>query len=190
MNPKAITQAQGRLDRARSAVEAMKAANNPAQVEDQWARFLLAAAGIYSKLLQGAKGNAKSETWFGQKTHERRTDPLLRYLHHARNSEEHGIEEITKRTSSHVKLHPGAAAFFRTDGKHIWDAVPWSGRVEFPHDKVRLVPIHDSRFPRDRFDPPETHLGQAVTDHSPAAVASLGLAYFEQMLLEASALLS
>jgi hypothetical protein len=78
----------------------LKETKDPAIIETLWENFLIAANGIYSKLERGAKTNGKSKAWYGRKKHERKNDPLLSYLHHARNAAEHGIQRITSRTST------------------------------------------------------------------------------------------
>jgi hypothetical protein len=94
MNADAIDQAKSRLSRAEKALAALSAAKAIEEAEAAWTDFLIAAATIYSKLEQGAKGSGRCEGWFGQKKKARKDDQLLRYLHFARNSNEHGIERV------------------------------------------------------------------------------------------------
>lgn len=63
----AVEQAKQRLLRAERSLRDLTEATTAQDAEDAWIDFLLAAANIYSKLEQGAKGNSKSEPWFGQK---------------------------------------------------------------------------------------------------------------------------
>ena len=97
MEPLAVELATARLERAKRALEEFEAAKSHKAAEAAWADFLLASSNIYSKLEQGAKGNGKSAGWFGRQKRMRADDPVMRYLHHARNSEEHGLELITER---------------------------------------------------------------------------------------------
>ena len=106
MHSRAIEQAEIRLDRVRASTETLCLAKSYKELEIAWIDFLSASSTIYSKLEQGAKGFGKSEAWFGRKKNERRTDELLRYNHHARNSEEHGIDEVIKRWDSHQYVAP------------------------------------------------------------------------------------
>jgi len=48
--------------------------------------------------------SSKSKVWWGNKLHERRTDPLLRYLWHARNADEHTLQRINQLQSAHAKV--------------------------------------------------------------------------------------
>jgi hypothetical protein len=88
MNPSAVLQAKQRLLKLEKALSALRSATTVEDAEEAWTDFLLAASTIYSKLEQGSKGYAKTEPWFGKKKKERKDDPLLRYLHYARNSDE------------------------------------------------------------------------------------------------------
>ena len=187
MNKQATAKAATKLERLTRSVEAMKTAESSEAIEDAWVDFLIAASTFYSTLEQGAKTNDKSKAWFGRKKHERRTDQLLRYLHHARNAEEHGIARITGRSNSKIFLKSkGAAVMLQSDGKN-WNVVSQTGDVEYPGDVVTLVRVQDIRF-GDWFDPPEQHLGQNLNDTSPPAIAELGAAYLGEMLSEAKAL--
>jgi hypothetical protein len=41
---------------------------------------------------------------YGRAKHERRNDPLLSYIHHARNADEHGIKDITRVAKGEGKI--------------------------------------------------------------------------------------
>lgn len=100
MDSEAVEQAKVRLQKAEKALQELQAATNYDGAESAWIDFLVAASTIYSKLQQGAKSNAKSRAWYASKKKERKEDPLLRYLHQARNSEEHGTERVVARGGS------------------------------------------------------------------------------------------
>ena len=107
MDPNAVEQAQVRLRKAEKALEALKEADGYEAAEDAWTDFLLAASTIYTKLEQGSKSNNRSSGWFSRKKKERKDDPLLKYLHRARNSDEHGIERIDERGGNKHDLMTG-----------------------------------------------------------------------------------
>jgi hypothetical protein len=96
MNRKAIEQARIQLTRAAESITALAASNRPAEIETHWSSFLSSAGRVFTKLEQGAKAAATTKSWFGTKVHQRRTDPLLCYLWHARNADEHAVLEITQ----------------------------------------------------------------------------------------------
>src|SRR6516165_1236564 len=90
-----LDSARERLRRAHSAFERLERATTNKDRETAWSDFLLASHAVYSKLEQGSKGCGKSQAWFGRKKHERKNDELLRYIHHARNIDDHGIMGTT-----------------------------------------------------------------------------------------------
>jgi hypothetical protein len=97
MDPAAVQHGQTRLRKAEKAIEALKSATDFESAEEGWSDFLQAPPGIYSKLAQGANVKGSSFGWYGRKKKERKDDPLLRYLHFARNADEHGIERVVSR---------------------------------------------------------------------------------------------
>jgi hypothetical protein len=106
MDSRALAAARTRLARAKNAVAGLDKATTVEEMHSGWWAFLLAADGIYSKLEQGAKGTSKSEPWFGKVKHLRKTDPLLLYIHQARNSDEHGIEDSSFTAVGTTSIHP------------------------------------------------------------------------------------
>lgn len=191
MNPAAIEQAKTRLQKAEKALADLNAAEYFDDAESAWSDFLLAASGIYSKLEQGAKGYAKSEPWFGAEKSLRKKDPLLRYIHFARNSDEHGIERVTDRSLANMNLkfnerHPMRAQ--RLD-KETEQPVGDPFDVVVAGPTIKLVRVSDTRF-GDFADPPETHLGRVVPFGSsfPHDVGKVALEYLRSMIARAEAL--
>lgn len=183
----ALVQATQRLEKARRAVAQMKAAKSYAAFEEAWSEFLIGGGGVYAKLETGAKANGTSNAWFGRKKHDRGEDALLRYLHHARNTEEHGLEGSTVEAA---QMQLGGQGFIE---KLVWrngqlEEFRASPGIEVRIDRrAMLVTVHDKRF-GDSFEPPQTHLDQPLTDASPQNVATLALAYLEGLVAEAAKL--
>lgn len=191
MKQAAIAHANARLAKARRALSEMNEAKSLDDAALAWSDFLIAASGVYSKLEQGAKGGGKSEGWFGRKKHERKADPLLQYVHQARNADEHGIEPITKAEPAGFSI--GGRGSYRLDGSYGSEAGLRITHIDGPPPivligrKLRLTTVRDSRH-GDTFDPPTAHLGVAIADPSPIGVAILALSYLEGLLTEAAQL--
>lgn len=165
-----------------------------------WWQFLLAAAGIYSKLEQGAKDYPQSTAWFGKRKRQRKVDPLLRYLHQARNAEEHGIRGSSYSVATRA-TNPGRGVKIvnNEEGELVRLEVPQDIPLGAPVAQlipagVRLVPVLDGRS-RQTFHPPREHLGIAIPvepplsrDH-PLTVARPALRYLEEMVEDAKKLL-
>jgi hypothetical protein len=168
MDSTAVEQAKSRLLKAEKSLDAMKAAKSVGDAEEAWTDFLLASSTIYSKLEQGAKGCSKSVPWFGRKKNERRSDPLLRYLHFARNSAEHGIERVAA-TSPPNWSYDGRPLGFNERVPIKWQRTddltrqPIGEQMDGVLAGPTLKPIrcHDRRF-NDFCDPPSTHLGNEI----------------------------
>lgn len=189
----AVEQAKVRLRRAGEAVQRLKVADSYEAEEDAWTDFLLACSAIYSKLEQGAKVRGKSSGWFGQKKKERKDDPLLRYLHFARNSDEHGIERIVERQLGSSVLRRPLKYKERVPMK----VVPIDQKTMLPtgdwHDAfapgahLLLVRVHDHRF-GDSCDPPTAHMGVTIDHRYPHTLAEAAMPYFDALVRDAESL--
>jgi hypothetical protein len=138
----------------------------------------------------------KSDNWFGKKKRERRDDPLLCYLHYARNADEHGVPSVTELDRQKIVFVEGdkpIAAIEEMVGnvgrfRHVADEPPDLKNVTemrvYP-DRARLIPVKD----RGKvYDQPNEHLGSAIEDNAPIFVAQLMVQYIEQMIAEAESL--
>jgi hypothetical protein len=196
MDAEAVEQARARLIKAEKALFALKTSTNFEEAEEAWSDFLLASSTIYSKLEQGAKSHGRSNPWYGGKKKLRKDDALLRFLHQARNSDEHGIERVAERGGNAVDL-TGKPLVFNEYREHVIDSVrdPQTGEVKAQHIKailhgpsLQMIRVHDRRH-GTFCDPPTHYLGQIiqVEDNSLIGVASLGLSHLTALIAEASA---
>jgi hypothetical protein len=194
-----IRQSVARLQKARGALTRLEAATTLDDSESAWADLLLSGNAIYSKLEQGSKANGKASAWFGRAKKARKDDPLLSYMHHARNSEEHGIEDITKRMEAgqatitiREPFDPSKLAGLQlnidTDGR---GRVLVSSSNEdvvstqmYERASIALVRVKDPRF-NDHFDPPYEHLGVKLPDQSPLTIATLFVAHLACLIDDA-----
>lgn len=198
MDAQAVEQAKGRLQRADKALQRLNAATNYDEAEEAWSDFLLAAAAIYSKLEQGSKSKGTSSGWFGRKKKERKDDPLLRFLHHARNSDEHGIERVAERGGNQHDISTGEQLKFNERREKlisIRDGMTGEIKVENMRallygPSLVMIRVHDRRF-GDYCDPPSEHMGKPIDldDNSLIGMASLGLAYLTSLIAEADKLI-
>ncbi len=195
MKQVAIEKAQLRIDRARQALQRIEASKQFDEFESAWGDFLSAIKSIHSIFEASSAKDPKAQGWYGRKVHERRKDPLLRYVHHARNAHEYGLEPVT----THV---PGGLGIgTRGEAVHVEYMGPardGSGRQEIvlrPVDgklptvrhvepQAVLVQVKDERF-GDTFDPPTEHLGKPLENRTPSEVAALALVYHEKLVEEA-----
>jgi hypothetical protein len=193
-----------RLEKAQDALKRLDAASTLDEAESAWSDLLLSGNAIYSKLEQGSKvSGGRASGWFGRAKKVRKDDPLLSYMHHARNSEEHGIEDITKRMKAGE-----ATVTIREPLNEPFDATKLYGlkltvdadsrghvRVSSSNEdlvstrmydkpSLALIRVLDPRY-NDYFDPPYEHLGIKLADQSPLAVGGLFVAYLARLIDEA-----
>jgi len=183
MNIKAILKASGKIERMREAYLKLTSCKKYQDIRMAWEDFILASGTFYSCLEQGAKVSPKSQSWFGKIKSERKKDNLLQYIHQARNAEEHGIVEISAPRNSFIELKSqGAMVELRSDGKGTWEVKHLSGRVNFPHDEIALLPVYNRGVP---YSPPTHHLGTELTSQHPKEISKLAIEYFERVMREA-----
>jgi hypothetical protein len=196
MKPEAVHQAYERFERASVAAVHLADADRPlGQPSIDWSNFVMVTNTVYTKLEQGSKGNKTREYWYSTKKHIRKKDPLLRYLHVARNSDEHSLELVSGIGMSGRSFHEGVTVAIDESRRNIKINFEDFPKPE-PGAKVAELMIAfypqtatDQRF-NDRFDPPGSNLGQPVADQTASGIVALALDYLEKMIAEARALLS
>jgi hypothetical protein len=184
MNRKAVDAARAEFNRARDNVEAL-ATLNPAtdfeEIQTRWAAFLSAADRMFNKLKEGSKASPQSTQWYGTKIHIRRNDPLLCYIWHARNADEHTLEIVTQNQPGRiVEVEPTPEerdTFERTRGDRP-AAFTGHAVLEITQPHVRLLDVMDRGV---RYSPP---LGCI----KPFNTGMLALSELEPFLFEAEAL--
>jgi hypothetical protein len=198
MDLQGVEQAKTKLRKAEKAFDALKAADSYETAEEAWSDFLQAASTIYSKLEQGSKSKGTSAGWYGRKKKERKDDQLLRYLHYARNSDEHGIERVAARGGNQRDAITNHPLKFNERREYTIAEVrdPKTGEVKHTNLKAWLygpslvmIRVHDRRF-NDHCDPPTEHLGNKIDldDNSLVGIAKLGVAYLKALVAEAESL--
>jgi hypothetical protein len=187
----AISQARARLDRAKAAQKDLVGARGFAEAEAAWTTFLISANAIYAKLEQGAKGCGKSTPWFGRMKNERKKDDLLRYLHFARNTEEHSIAPGTTQGGENYSFDGRQLEF----GEVItFDATIVDGNTGQPKGPSRpaailgpnivLVRVRNEKFD-DFCDPPYFHKGDRLDHMHPSYIADLAILYLIELIEQA-----
>lgn len=192
MNPVGLAKAGKRLERAKLAFVQVQQARDWTDFEPAWSDFLLASNAIYSIIEQAAKSSPKGNPWFGTKKKERKDDPLLSYMHHARNSDEHGIEPIAQdlpflagpfEETGHV------VSMSFDDGRPVGGVFRGESGIErdlkFSPPKPSLIRVFDRRY-GDSFDPPDQHLGRALEKGDPYVAGAAFIVYLEDLIASAA----
>lgn len=198
MDPIAIVIAKERLEKARASLAILHQPTNFKQVKEAWAEFLFAANGVYAKLEKGSKISDASRKWYRKIKQFRRDDELLRYVHRARDAEEHGLHPIMTMQQGTPKLEPikdPAEAKIPPDrrGKEIVIELnqgssrdPIRLKMTLQPSRALLIPAKDDRFGGSICQLPRTHLGQPLLTKKIAEAAGLVVDYLERLIAEAS----
>ncbi|MGB9366481.1 MAG: hypothetical protein WCE79_10750 [Xanthobacteraceae bacterium] len=190
MDKKAVDAARIEFDRAFQSITDMGGATHLAEIERHWSAFLVASGRVYTKLEQGAKSNPRSYGWWGQKVHERRNDPLLSYLWHARNADEHTLGAVTHQDPGYARqVEPTAEERARFEKEMTNFPHPFAvfGVIEAQFAHVKLLDVMDRGV---TYKVPYVHKGSEVANPHPNNVGLFGLKYLEETLQEAEALMS
>ena len=100
------------LERLRRSVESMQTAPSPEVYEDAWVTFLDAAYRIPNRIQNAGKKTLDAaernrfDPWFGMVKAQRKSNPFLRYVFHARGAEAHSIQTATERQPGTLTFRP------------------------------------------------------------------------------------
>ncbi len=93
MRPEGVAAARREMTRATRAIRRLTHADSLEDAEDAWVDFLNHANRIYLKLRAACHGQGVDWMWWKKKMDERRDDALLCYVHHARNTDTHRLDQ-------------------------------------------------------------------------------------------------
>jgi len=191
-----LEKARARLADAFAAFESLKTAQDWRDFESGWTRLLSALNAAYQILGDSARGNPKSVGWFSKVLGQRRADDLLSYMMHARNANDHGIEEVIKLQFGGLGIGaPGAHVYIEKlrlgpGGKILELCGSEDGgkplTVAYYPPRVHLVPVTDRGV---TYQPPKTFLNKPIADTSPLAVAHEVLQFMVILFGEAEGLI-
>jgi hypothetical protein len=183
--------AKRELAATKRALESMRTAKTLDDLEAAWRSFLQNANKVWTKLELVCKAPSKAQPWFGGHLRARKKDMLLRYLHHARNSDEHTLTEIVSKQPGGIGIR-GAPG---TSGVHIKSMTikggPQGMHIDYEGSPIEIVQIAphvqlERVFDRgDWYNPPTQHLDKPLGKTDPIGVAALGYEYICAMVAEA-----
>lgn len=167
------------------------------EVAAKWSDLLVYGNRVFTKLEQACK-NGPSKGWFDNVKAFRRRDPLLAYVLHARNSDEHRPMSIATHEAivtaykfpagtdmDAMVQEEGPARDRGADLKEMnalyarWGGTPIG---ESKERQLRLRPVHDRG---SRYEVPTEHRDQALPNSSVNAIAQLFVIYLEGLCKEA-----
>ena len=182
--------AKRELRSAEKAIERMQKAETLEDFEDEWKVYLNSIEKVWVKTERACQHvRNKFQPWQGSFASERKKDPLLKYLKHARNSDQHTIAESMTRQKAErsISIEGKPSGGIKIDKLVIKD-----GRIEeyrgdssliiknLP-ERIELLKVKDSN---KWYNPPKSHKGKKLPWPAPVAVAILGVNYYGDFLFK------
>jgi len=179
--------AKRELIAAEKAIERMTKSGSIEDLEDEWKNYLNAIEKCWVKTERACQHvRNKFQPWQGNFAKERKKDPLLKYIKHARNSDQHtiqeGMENKDASSSMYVEGGPGVTHIERLeikDGK----LVEYKGNkpliIENLPNRVELLRVKDGS---KTYNPPKSHKEIKLHWPAPIDVAVLGLEYYRDFV--------
>jgi len=202
-----LKKSQKALRAARAHLTTMQGAKNFAALEDAWRAGLSALEQCWNAAehsVKLTKTPAVAE-WIKEYRDIRRTDEMVCYLHHARNSEDHSIRDsvmwipgrisigiaagqrplsLTEEQRRFFGLGPNSHAYALPDMQ-----IDGNGRISYFHGDPRAVQRVPERLETlpviDRgvaYPVPRTHLGIALPTAHPVQLLDLGIRFYEELV--------
>jgi hypothetical protein len=177
---------------ASKAVDRMKAAENLEEFEDEWRIFLGAIEKCWVKAERACQPHRnKFQPWQGKYKKERKSDPLLKYLYHARHSDQHSVQEMLepKPASRTIGIGgPGKSVYIdrlTIENGQITEYVGSEPLIvtDYPN-RVELVSVLSSKR---WYRPPIKHKNIEIGWPAPITVAQLGLGYYLRFIEDVKA---
>jgi hypothetical protein len=174
------------LQRAKQSLAELKSSNDFKHFEDKWRDLLNYLEKCWIKSERECQHlKNRFQPWQGSFHALRRSDPLLKYLKHARDCDNHSVQEI-------VDKIPGRTTgnFINPRGGYIERMVIEKGVVkeysgdpmifEFKSGKVEAKGVQNLG---QSFTPPLYHRGKPLNNSKdPIEIAELGIAFYEDYL--------
>lgn len=190
MNKQALERARAHGREARRAADFLKTATDIEEATRAWKTLLIEGHRVFSKLSAGANGYGRTVPWIGGLKRDRKKDELLRYMHQARNADEHGIAEVVidaPPTFSIFPIDPTIPAYIsymRHDGNSIayCEGAKNAGIVQTCR-RLELIAVVNGGV---TYQPPRSHQGEPWVELAPARVAAAFMVYIDASLFVAA----
>ena len=174
-----LKQARDEIRSAKKAIARMKDATTLEDLEDEWRNYLSAIEKIWIKTERSLAQNPKFQPWQGRYKRIRKKDSLLRYLKHARNSDQHTIEDLVEAKPGKHEIRiegPVAISKLRIEKGQLLE---YEGskplQISITPERTELIRVKDGS---KGYNPPFEHKGKPISWPDPILVANLGLTFY------------
>ncbi|MGS0695308.1 hypothetical protein [Shewanella sp. 0m-4] len=188
MESDTLRSAQRELNSAERAIQRMKVSNSFDEFEDEWRIYLGAIEKCWVKaerICQPIRN--KFQPWQGAYIKLRKSDPLLKYLYHARHSDQHSVQEMIEAKRAQQFMTIGGSG----DDVYIehlsfdrgGNISSYRGSHPIVHnflpERIELLKVLSSK---KWYQPPLKHLDTELRWPAPIDVAMLGLEFYQNFL--------
>jgi hypothetical protein len=178
--------AKRELSIAEKAIERMSKATSLDDLEDEWNIYLGAIEKCWVKAERSCQQfRSQFQPWQGVFSNERKKDALLRYLKHARNSDQHSIQETMQKRDASSSMYVEGGDYVHIEKLEIKNGqlVEYKGNkpliIENLPNRIELVPVKDGA---NWYNPPKSHKQIKLVWPAPIDVAIIGLEYYRSYL--------
>lgn len=183
------------LEIATRAVDSMRRVTQYSRFYESWQDFLYRIERAWEFTERSLRKRKGFQQWFKPYADQKKEDPLLRYLKHARHAETHAVSATINKPLKLLFREKCGRSFGLTsitsileDGVLTID-IATSAQDMLLNYEAHLLPAAPQliRFQnRDNwFEPPNSHLGTLYERLHPVEAAELGLAFYKGFVEEA-----
>lgn len=155
------------------------------QSEALWKQFLRHLERVWLKCESHFGRSPKWNGWQGQFLTKRKKDPLLRYLHNARNADEHTVTNIVDKNPDSFKIGPvggnGRLRYLAIYGDHYEYDADGHVDVSFVPGQLKLLPVTNRS---NVYPPPTEHLGKSLDGATVVEIARAGLNFYHDVVVQ------
>jgi hypothetical protein len=182
---KGVGPARKELRVAHAALERMKRASTFTEFEAAWQDALTRIERAWNKM-RGAFADSAYEPWRGNHASLRKTDPLLRYVSHARDAEEHTVADTLSHEPGTIAINPASGHSLHIDELAMAGGVmslksPQAIKVTIQPGRASLLPATTRGV---TYQPPTEHCGRPLERTDPVYIAERAIEYYEQLLAD------
>jgi hypothetical protein len=172
---------------AEKALSRMGSSENIDDLEDEWKVFLGAIEKCWVKTERACQSQRnKFQPWQVLFARDRKKDALLKYVKHARNSDNHSIREVMQKADASSSMYvEGGPGVTHIENLEIRDGrlISYKGNrpltIENLPNRVELIKVMDSG---KWYNPPKSHKNIKLLWAAPLDVSALALEYYKDFV--------
>lgn len=182
-----LSAARKELRLASESLAALRVATDHQKLDECWIKVLHSVERCWNKVRAAMKHNTKWNGWTerGRIEGMRTKDPLLSYLHQARDADEHGLADITVKKPGGLGINPAGPGPTHLDRLVIRNGRLTEMKASQPM-RITLIPATIALSPvvnrNVTYEVPTMHEGEPLGGTDPITVATAGIAFYARTL--------